>query len=223
MADPGGGDGRVSFRVLVVDNDDSFVHTLCDYLEQLGAQVHVRRSREIAADAAASAVADADAVLVSPGPGRPSDAGASISVIHAAAESGVPVLGVCLGHQALAEAFGGRVSVAPELMHGKISRVTHAGEDLFAGLPEPVTVGRYHSLAVEPDSVPPVLRVTATTESGTIMALAHRTLPLWGVQFHPESVLTEGGHRLLANWLAVAGMPGAVAASLGLHPLVAAS
>jgi len=213
----------VSFRVLVVDNDDSFVHTLCDYLEQLGVQVHVRRSREIAADAAASAVADADAVLVSPGPGRPADAGASISVIHAAAGSGVPVLGVCLGHQALAEAFGGRVSVAPELMHGKISRVTHAGDGLFAGLPEPVTVGRYHSLAVEPDSVPQVLRVTATTESGTIMALAHRTLPLWGVQFHPESVLTEGGHRLLANWLAAAGMPGAVGASLGLHPLVAAS
>ena len=212
----------MSFRVLVVDNDDSFVHTLCDYLAQLGAQVHVRRSREISTDAAASVLTDADAVLVSPGPGRPADAGGSISVIRAAAESHAPLLGVCLGHQALAETFGGRVSVAPELMHGKTSRVTHAGEGLFAGLPDVVTVGRYHSLAVEPDSVPDVLRITARTESGTVMGLAHRSLPLWGVQFHPESVLTEGGHRLLANWLAAAGMPGAVEASHGLHPLVPA-
>ncbi|MDX2376253.1 gamma-glutamyl-gamma-aminobutyrate hydrolase family protein [Microbacterium sp. LRZ72] len=210
--------------VLVVDNDDSFVFTLCDYLSQLGARVDVVRSREIGDGSAAATIAPYRAVLLSPGPGAPRDAGASPEVVRAAAAARSPLLGVCLGHQAIAEVFGGRVETAPELMHGKVSRVTHDGEGLFAGLPPTFIAGRYHSLAVVEGSLPPDrIEVTARTDTGTIMALRHRTLPISGVQFHPESVLTEHGFRLLANWLASAGMPQALPAARGRQPLVAAA
>jgi len=204
-------------RVLVVDNHDSFVHTLVGYLHELGADVALVEADEIT-DAAA-ALTGYDAVLVSPGPGAPADAGASIAVSRAAAETGLPLLGVCLGHQALGEAFGAVVDHAPELMHGMVSDVIHDGSPLYAGLPRPFAAGRYHSLAIDPDSLPDELVVTSRTAGGVIMGVAHRTLPLEGVQFHPESVLTEGGYRLLANWLAGVGMPQAVAAASALDPL----
>lgn len=203
-------------RVLVVDNHDSFVHTLVGYLRELGAEVVLVEADEIA-DAAAS-LAGFDAVLVSPGPGTPAAAGASIAVVRAAADSGMPLLGVCLGHQAIGEAFGARVDHAPELMHGMVSDVHHDGTGLYAGLPDPFAAGRYHSLAIVPESLPGELMVTSRTDGGVIMGVAHRTLPIVGVQFHPESVLTEGGYRLLANWLAGAGMPEAVSAAAPLHP-----
>ncbi len=204
-------------RVLVIDNYDSFVYTIVGYLRQMGAETTVVRNDVV------SAVGDVggfDGVLVSPGPGTPSEAGISNDVVRACGETGTPLLGVCLGHQALGEVFGATVAHAPELMHGKTSEVLHGGTGLFEGLPSPFTATRYHSLAVEPDTVPADLDVTATTASGIVMGLSHRTLPLHGVQFHPESVLTQGGHRLLANWLAVCGMPDPEARSAGLSPLV---
>ncbi|MFG6444597.1 anthranilate synthase component II [Microbacterium sp. P06] len=202
-------------RILVVDNHDSFVHTLVDYLGELEASVTV-----IEADIIDSAreVPRHDAVLISPGPGDPSDAGASVSVVQDAARSGVPLLGVCLGHQAIGAAYGARIVHAPELMHGQTSRVQHDGSPLFAGLPDPFTATRYHSLAVDASSLPPELEVTATTESGVVMAIAHRTLPVWGVQFHPESILTEGGYRLLGNWLEAVGGEGAAERGRMLRP-----
>jgi len=204
-------------RVLVVDNHDSFVHTLVGYLHELGAEVDLVEADEITdADAALGGY---DAVLISPGPGAPADAGASIAVIRAAADRRLPALGVCLGHQALGEAFGARVDHAPELMHGMVSDVHHDGSALYAGIDSPFAAGRYHSLAIEPETLPDELVVTSRTSGGVIMGIAHRTLPLAGVQFHPESVLTEGGYRLLANWLAEVGMPQAVAASAALDPL----
>lgn len=210
----------MSFRVLVVDNDDSFVFTLVDYLAQLGADVSVVRSRDIPEGSEDEAMSPYDAVLLSPGPGSPAGAGASVALVRSAERMRMPLLGVCLGHQAIAEAYGGVVETAAELMHGKTSRVVHDGSRLFDGIATPFTAGRYHSLAVSDDAVPPELRVTARTDGGVIMALEHRSAPLQGVQFHPESVLTDGGHRLLANWLAEAGMPGARAAAEGKHPLV---
>jgi len=202
-------------RILVIDNYDSFVYTIVGYLRQMGAETVVVRN-----DAPHEPVSEYDGVLVSPGPGTPAEAGSSLAVIRECADAGVPMLGVCLGHQALAEAFGGVVSHAPELMHGKTSQVEHHGTSVRTGLPPSFTATRYHSLAVENPTVPDELEVTATTASGIIMGLQHRTLPLTGVQFHPESVLTEGGHRLLANWLEVCGMPDAEARSAGLSPLV---
>jgi len=162
-----------------------------------------------------------DGVLISPGPGTPSEAGRSMQVIRDCAVAGLPMLGVCLGHQALGEVFGAVVTHAPELMHGKTSQIEHTGQGVLAGLPSPFTATRYHSLAVVDGTVPDELEVTARA-NGIIMGLQHRTLPLHGVQFHPESVLTEGGHRLLANWLAICGDDEAVARSAGLHPLVRA-
>ncbi|MGO1174272.1 MAG: anthranilate synthase component II [Actinomycetaceae bacterium] len=204
-------------RILVVDNYDSFVHTIVGYLQQLGAETAVVRN-----DAVGDAVDGYDGVLVSPGPGVPKEAGRSGEIIEACAEAGVPMLGVCLGHQVLAELYGGVVTHAPELMHGRTSEVEHDGSGVLAGLPSPFTAARYHSLAVVPGSVPDELVVTAATSGGVVMGLAHRELPLHGVQFHPESVMTQGGHRLLANWLELAGQTGAVTASDGLAPLVAA-
>ncbi len=191
--------------VLVVDNHDSFVHTLVGYLHELGAT-----TRMTEADAVVDPVAEVQGsrgILVSPGPGRPEDAGASIDVVRTAAARGIPLLGVCLGHQALAVAFGARVTEAPELMHGTTSAVQHDGDGVFAGLPSPLTATRYHSLAVDEATLPDDLVVTARTASGVVMALAHRTLPLCGVQFHPEAVLTVGGYRLLGNWLTQIGAP----------------
>lgn len=204
-------------RILVVDNYDSFVYTIVGYLRQMGAETVVVRNDAVAD---AGAVADYDGVLISPGPGTPAEAGSSMDVIRECAEAGVPMLGICLGHQALAEVFGGVVSHAPELMHGKTSLVSHQPGSVMDGLPSPFTATRYHSLAVENPTVPEELEVTASTSNGIIMGLQHRTLPLHGVQFHPESVLTEGGHRLLANWLEVCGMPDPEARSAGLSPLV---
>lgn len=188
-------------RVLVVDNYDSFVYNLVQYLAQLGADTVVRRNDVVELDE----VSEVDAVLVSPGPGTPERAGRSMDVVARCAERGVPVLGVCLGHQAIGAVWGGVVERAPELLHGKTSLINHSGDGVLAGLPSPFTATRYHSLTIRPDSMPAELEVTGRTESGVIMALRHRELPLHGVQFHPESVLTEGGHRLLANWLALAG------------------
>ncbi|WP_375386482.1 anthranilate synthase component II [uncultured Microbacterium sp.] len=208
----------MSADVLVVDNHDSFVHTLVGYLHELGATTTLIEADAIDPDAAASAIAAYRGVLVSPGPGAPAQAGASIAVIRAAAERSIPLLGVCLGHQAIGEAFGARVDHAPELMHGMTSRVHHDSSPLYAGLPDPFTATRYHSLAIVPHTVPAELVVTARTDSGTIMGVAHRELPLWGVQFHPESVLTEGGHRLLGNWLESVGVADAAVRGAALSP-----
>ena len=207
-------------RVLVVDNYDSFVYTIVGYLAQLGAETVVVRNDAVPPDVDRAGF---DGVLISPGPGAPADAGASMQVIRDCAASGTSMLGVCLGHQALGEVFGGTVTHAPELMHGKTSPIGHDGAGVLAGLPDPFTATRYHSLAVVNGTVSDELEVTAqvsTPHGPIIMGLQHRTLPLYGVQFHPESVLTEGGHRLLANWLALCGDDGAVARSAGLHPLV---
>jgi para-aminobenzoate synthetase component 2 len=202
-------------RILVVDNYDSFVFNLVQYLAQLGADCTVVRNDELT-------VGDADGfdgVLLSPGPGVPEEAGVCIDLVkHLAGR--VPLFGVCLGHQAIAVAYGGTVGRAPELLHGKTSQVVHDGVGVFEGLPSPFTATRYHSLAVEPASVPAELIVTARTDSGVIMGLRHRDLLVEGVQFHPESVLTEGGHRMLANWLAECGDDQAVARSAGLAPVV---
>jgi para-aminobenzoate synthetase component II len=203
--------GADTTRVLVVDNRDSFVHTLVGYLVELGAEIDLREADEIDPDAAAGAVAAYDAGLLSPGPGDPRRAGASIPVARAAAERSIPLLGVCLGHQAIAVAFGADVAHAPELRHGETSRVRHTDDPLFAGIAPTFIAGRYHSLAVVRDSLPPALEVIAESASGVVMALAHRDAPVWGVQFHPESVLTESGYRLLGNWLERAGSAGAAA------------
>lgn len=207
-------------RVLVIDNYDSFVYTLNGYLHELGAETEVLRNDAFAPEQAAAVIADYDAVLISPGPGAPADAGVSIAVIRAAFESATPLLGVCLGHQAIAEAFGATVTHAEELMHGKTSLVRHEDVALFDGVPQPFTATRYHSLAVVRDTVPRELVITAETDSGIVMALQHQTAPLFGVQFHPESVLTEGGYLMLGNWLEAAGLAGARLRSLTLNPLV---
>lgn len=193
----------MSARILVVDNYDSFVYNLVQYLAQLGADTVVRRNDEVDLDE----LADVDGVLVSPGPGTPERAGASIEVIRRAAQLRLPTLGVCLGHQAIGVAWGGIVERAPELLHGKTSLVHHDGTGVLTRLPDPFVATRYHSLSIRPDSMPAELEVTGRTDGGVIMALRHRELPIHGVQFHPESVLTEAGHRMLANWMELAGHP----------------
>ncbi|HJQ02004.1 MAG TPA: aminodeoxychorismate/anthranilate synthase component II [Jatrophihabitans sp.] len=190
-------------RILVVDNYDSFVYNLVQYLAQLGAEVIVRRNDAVATGELAGLAVDG--VLISPGPGTPEEAGVSMAMVDEAARAGVPLFGVCLGHQAIGAAFGGVVDRAPELLHGKTSQVRHNGVGVLAGLPEPFTATRYHSLAVRAETLPAELEVTGWTASGVVMALRHRELPIDGVQFHPESVLTQGGHRMLANWLARCG------------------
>jgi len=191
-------------RILVVDNYDSFVYNLVQYLGQLGVDCDVRRNDEIAvADIAAL---DPAGILLSPGPGTPQRAGICLDVIREHAGR-VPIFGVCLGHQAFGAAFGATVTRAPELLHGKTSEVHHAGAGVLAGLPDPFTATRYHSLAVVDTTLPDEIEVTGRTASGIVMAMRHRTLPIEGVQFHPESVLTQGGHLMLANWLAVCGYP----------------
>ena len=188
-------------RVLVVDNYDSFVYNLVQYLGELGADPVVHRNDAITVDEAVAL--RPDAVVISPGPGRPADAGVSNAVIERLGRD-TPLLGVCLGPQCIGEVFGGRGVRAPQLMHGKTSMVHHAGVGVMEGLSDPFEATRYHSLVVEPSSLPDVLEVTAETADGVIMGLRHRTLPVQGVQFHPESILTGEGKRLLANFLSVA-------------------
>lgn len=211
-----------SAHILVVDNYDSFVYTIVGYLKTLGATVTVVRNDAL--DPADEAVLDGyDGVLISPGPGAPADAGVSEDMIRVCAATRTPMFGVCLGMQALAEVFGCTVSHAPSIMHGKTSLVEHIDDEIFAGVANPMTATRYHSLAVEPDSVPAdALEVTAwTVDDHIVQGIKHRELPLYAVQFHPESVLTQDGYRLFANWLAVCGQPDAVDKSLGLQPKLA--
>jgi para-aminobenzoate synthetase component 2 len=188
-------------RVLVVDNYDSFVFNLVQYLGQLGAECLVRRNDDVRP----VELEDVDGVLLSPGPGRPEDAGCCVELVGICEDRGLPLLGVCLGHQAIAVAHGATVSRAPELLHGKTSEVEHTGAGVLHGLPSPFTATRYHSLAVEEDTLPPELAVTGRTPTGVVMAIRHRDKPVEGVQFHPESVLTQGGHTLLASWLGQCG------------------
>ncbi len=186
-------------RILVVDNYDSFVYNLVQYLGQLGADVVVRRNDAVTPDDLDQLAVDG--VLISPGPGVPQHAGNSMALVSACAERALPLFGVCLGHQAIGAVYGAPIVRAPELLHGKTSQVLHDGTGVLAGLPSPFTATRYHSLAVEEDALPAEIIVTARTESGVVMALRHATLPIDGVQFHPESVLTQGGHLMVANWL----------------------
>jgi len=206
-------------RILVIDNYDSFVFNLVQYLQQLGAECTVVRNDEVEASEAEKY----DGVLISPGPGTPDKAGVSIAMINFCAEKSIPLFGVCLGHQAIGEAFGATVSRAPELLHGKTSQVIHNGKGVLTNLPSPFTATRYHSLAVERDTVPAVLEITGETESGVVMSMRHTTLPIEGVQFHPESVLTEHGHLMLANWLVRCGDSGAPQRAVGLSPVVGSS
>jgi para-aminobenzoate synthetase component 2 len=196
-------------KILVVDNYDSFVFNIVQYLQQLGTEVVVKRNDEVNANS----INEFDGVLLSPGPGTPEDAGACIEIVNAAIEKQKPLLGVCLGHQAIGAALGGKVSRAPELLHGKTSQVQHKNEGVFKDLKSPFRATRYHSLAIENPNFPNDLTITATTESGVIMGVKHKTAPIEGVQFHPESVLTEGGHRLLANWLETTGDKQAISVS----------
>ena len=204
-------------KILVVDNYDSFVYNLVQYLGQIGAETTVLRNDEVTVDMAR----DYDGVLVSPGPGTPEEAGISIELVKHCAANSIPLFGVCLGHQAIGVAFGGTVSRAPELLHGKTSVVTHSNKGVLRDLPSPFTATRYHSLAIEDGTLPDEIEVIARTDSGVIMAVQHKTLPISGVQFHPESVLTEHGHQMLGNWLVACGDSGARERSNGLSPVVA--
>lgn len=203
-------------RILVVDNYDSFVFNLVQYLSQLGAECVVVRNDEVAASDAQKY----DGVLISPGPGTPEEAGITMEMIRFCADKKIPLFGVCLGHQAIAAVFGGVVSRAPELLHGKTSQVHHKQAGVFNELPSPFIATRYHSLAVERGSVPSELEITSETENGIVMGLRHKTLPIEGVQFHPESVLTEHGHAMLANWLAECGDKNARERAKGLSPVI---
>ena len=207
-------------NILVLDNYDSFVYTLNGYLQQLGAETTVMRNDAITEAELPALLQKFDAVLISPGPGTPASAGLSIPTVQYALDTDYPVFGVCLGHQAIAEAMGGRVESAPELMHGKTSRVNHQDSLILNGLPQGFMATRYHSLAVVPESVPEQLLVTGQTDSGIIMSLQHRTKPIYGVQFHPESVMTEGGYQMIANWLETLGVEGALEKSKTLSPRI---
>ena len=211
-------------RILVIDNYDSFVYTIVGYLQQMGAETVVVRNDAVPQDASGAVdLAGVDGVLVSPGPGSPDTAGRSLEVIGACARRSVPMLGVCLGHQALGQHFGATVDHAPRLMHGRTSELTHEGRSVFAGVPSPMTATRYHSLTVVPETIPAELEVTARTADGMVMGLAHRDLPLHGVQFHPESVLTENGHLMLARFLELCDGRDALERAQGLEPLMTAS
>ncbi|NMO02622.1 aminodeoxychorismate/anthranilate synthase component II [Gordonia sp. TBRC 11910] len=197
-------------KILVIDNYDSFVYNLVQYLGQLGVVAEVWRNDDARLPADPAELADVvggfDGVLLSPGPGTPQRAGASMPIVEAVRTTRTPLLGVCLGHQAIGAVFGGTVDRAPELLHGKTSLVTHTDQGVLKGLPDPFTATRYHSLTVLPETIPDELIVTGRTHNGIVMAMMHRDLPIHGVQFHPESVLTQGGHRMLANWLNACGV-----------------
>ena len=203
-------------KILVVDNYDSFVFNLVQYLGQLGAETTVVRNDEVSAAEASKY----DGVLISPGPGTPEAAGVSIEMINYCAEQKIPLFGVCLGHQAIGVAFGATVSRAPELLHGKTSLVNHQGIGIYQDLPSPFTATRYHSLAIERETVPNELSITGETDGGIVMSVRHKTLPIEGVQFHPESVLTEHGHAMLANWLTECGDTSARTKAIGLSPVI---
>ena len=218
-------------KILVLDNYDSFVYTLSGYLQQLGAETEVLRNDCVSLDELPALMAKYDAVLISPGPGTPAEAGLSIAVVREALKTGQSVFGVCLGHQAIAEAMGATVSSAEELMHGKTSQVTHDDSLVFNHVPDPFTATRYHSLAIVDSTVPADLIVTSRTLPGTatdgtvskggvIMGVRHASKPIYGVQFHPESVLTEGGYQMLGNWLESVGCKGASERAKSLSPMV---
>lgn len=207
-------------KILVLDNYDSFVYTLNGYLQQLGATTEVLRNDVVSEAELPELLAKYDAVLISPGPGTPADAGLSIPTVKQALKTGQPIFGVCLGHQAIAEAMGATVTSAEELMHGKTSQVFHDDSLVYKDVPEPFTATRYHSLAVVAKTVPEDLLVTSKTAGGVIMGLQHKTLPIYGVQFHPESVLTQGGYQMLGNWLESLGLKGAAEKAKTLSPLV---
>ncbi|MDI9893612.1 aminodeoxychorismate/anthranilate synthase component II [Rhodococcus sp. IEGM 1381] len=194
-------------RILVVDNYDSFVFNLVQYLGQLNVDVEVWRNDDVRLTDREAVAVQFDGILLSPGPGTPQRAGATMDLVSAAARAKTPLLGVCLGHQAIGAVFGATVEKAPELLHGKTSLVHHSGVGVLEGMSDPFTATRYHSLTVRADTIPAELEIIGRTESGLVMAMRHTELPIHGVQFHPESILTEGGHRMLANWLAVCGMP----------------
>jgi para-aminobenzoate synthetase component II len=204
-------------QILVIDNYDSFVYNLVQYLGQIGAECTVVRNDEIAVEKAR----EFDGILISPGPGTPEAAGISIDMVNFCAQEKIPLFGVCLGHQAIATAFGATVSRAPELLHGKTSVIEHNNHGILANIPSPITVTRYHSLAIEPATLPSEIEVTSTTDSGIVMSIQHKTLPISGVQFHPESVLTEHGHKMLGNWLVICGDAQARERSEHLSPVVA--
>jgi para-aminobenzoate synthetase component 2 len=207
-------------RILVIDNYDSFVYTLNGYLQQLGAETEVLRNDAFPASEVSARIGEYDGVLLSPGPGTPAAAGVSIPIVQAAIAAGSPLLGVCLGLQAIAEARGATVTHADELMHGKTSLIRHDDSPFYEGVPQPFRATRYHSLAVVDETVPDELEVTSRTLGGVIMGLRHREAPVFGVQFHPESVLTEGGYRMLGNWLGSIGLEGAAERATQLSPLV---
>ena len=206
----------IATKILVIDNYDSFVFNLVQYLGQLGAECTTVRNDAVAVEEASNY----DGVLISPGPGTPEKAGVSVAMIKYCAEKKIPLFGVCLGHQAIGVAFGANVSRAPELLHGKTSLVHHKGQGVLAGLPSPFTATRYHSLCVESQTVGEDLEITSTTDSGIVMSMRHKSLPIEGVQFHPESVLTEHGHAMLANWLYECGDKSARQKAVGLSPVV---
>ncbi|TAP28765.1 gamma-glutamyl-gamma-aminobutyrate hydrolase family protein [Arthrobacter sp. S41] len=208
-----------STKILVIDNYDSFVYTLVGYLQELGAQTTVHRNDDLSVQEAIELASEYDGVLISPGPGDPAGAGVSIDLIKWCGQQNKPMLGVCLGHQALTEAYGGTVTHAEELMHGKTSLVHHENHPVFKNVANPFTATRYHSLAAVRESIPEELEIIAQTAGGVIMALAHREAPLWGLQYHPESVLTEQGYQMLGNWLEFLGLQGAAEKASTLSPL----
>lgn len=202
-------------RILVIDNYDSFVFNIVQYLAQLGAKVDVKRNDEVNVEQAR----EYDGILLSPGPGTPTDAGICNEIVRDLGGV-IPIFGVCLGHQVIAEVFGATVSQAPELLHGKTSQVFHHNQGVLAHLPSPFIATRYHSLAVERESVPQVLEITSETDTGVVMSLRHREFDIEGVQFHPESVLTQGGHKMLAEWLVRCGDLNARELAEGLQPVI---
>lgn len=217
---PQPGNGKSMTKILVIDNYDSFVYTLNGYLRELGAETVVVRNDQIALNELDATIAQYDGVLISPGPGKPSDAGVSIPAVKSALKQNIPLLGVCLGHQAIAEAFGATVTNADELMHGKTSQISHDDGSFYQHVPQPFTATRYHSLAVVTDTVPDELRITSHTAGGVIMGLEHISAPIVGVQFHPESVLTQGGYTMLGNWLESCGLSGAAKLGATKSPLI---